>query len=410
MSKRKNKPADPAASDLPDVSAALNPDQQPDKPDNIEPLDGKDMAYSPRQQMLKEIAQSAAKREGHDNSLIVGVDPATGQEAIIRNPDVPEPDATTDDEETDTDQETDTVSESAQGAGAADQPPVPSGATPPADGSQPTGTAPTPDVYDPAKFRKLKINGEEKIVPIDQVIEAGVAAFQKQAAADQNLQLASHILDQAKRAAGINGGQQPQPAAQPQPQPLAPQMAAKLAEVSKRIQFGTPEESQQALDEFRQMIAHQTTTQVVGQMRDQVRVMMAHNSAVEKFGQDFPDIVSNEDLLNMAFNREDRLRASGDTRPFGVLYAEIGKSLREQFVPREKWPATAQPQPSPAPVQGGAQPGGMNPSQARQERKDAAVGAVTGQAAPPPSGTPKRPPTVSETIAKMARARGQEAD
>ena len=351
--------------------------------DGPQVLEGKDFAYHKRSEMLKEIARSAAAREETTEGDITTNE--QGEEVFTPAAASAKP------------------AEAAQPAGDADagEPAAAADTAAPAEGvpqgGEPQGTAPVEP--DPTKFRKVKVNGQEQYIPIEQIVERGIAAFQKETAADANLNLAAQILEQARTLQ------------QPKPQPAKTQEQAAhdqlIVETAKRIQFGTPEDAQQALMDFRNTIANEVATHVASQARTHTVAIIDQREAAKNFGNQYPDVVSDPNLLELAFTMEDRMRRMGDTRPWGTVYNEIGKELRTRYVPKEKWPATAT---GAAPAQGAPQGGSMAPSQARVERKESATAAVAGQGGGAPAKPQPKPLTPSQAIAKMAKARGQTID
>lgn len=383
MSKRRNAPeaaapeaAEPQAPvEVNEARADARPDVKPDaQKEESQPLEGKDFAYHGRAAMLKEIAKSAAEREETTEGDI-GVD-ENGNEVFIA--------AKADDEQA--------AAPEAGTAGEGDAAPAPTG--------EGEGT-PAPEALDETKFRRLVINGEEKIVPIEDIVKSGIAAYQKQSAADANLGLAAQILEQARQI------QQPQPQQRQQPQQAA--MDSLIVETAKRIQYGTPEDATQALQEFRDTIARDVSQRVASESRTHTVAIIDQREAARKFGNDYPDVVSDPNLLELAFTMEDRMRQRGDQRPWGVVYSEIGKELRTRYVPKEKWPTATQPGAAASP-QGQASATGLTPSQQRVTRKEGATAAVAGQGGGAPPAAAPKPLTPSQSIAKIAKARGQAID
>jgi len=396
MSKRKQKSLPeaggaPATTELSDATS-MNPEPRsaplPDDDKDDSPLEGQDFHYHSRAQTLKEIARSAAAREETIPGDI-GVDD-NGNEVFVpaaQGDGGEKPQAAAEPDETPAAPEDGT-----QGAGE------------PASGGDQTGAAAPAEVdehSDPSKFRRVVINGEEQFVPIDKVIERGIAAYQKETAADVNLGLAAQILEQAKAL------QQPQHREAPPKSQEQNAMDNLIVETAKRIQYGTPEDAQQALVDFRNIIAQDVATTVASQARTHTIAVIDQRDAAKQFGERYPDVVGDPNLLELAFTMEDRMRRMGDRRPWGTVYNEIGKELRERYVPKEKWPATAT---GAAPAQGAPQGGSMAPSQARVERKEKATAAVAGTGGGAPPKAEPKPLTTAQAIAKMAKARGQQID
>jgi len=398
MSKRKQKdlPESGGAPAETQLSGATNMNPEPTStplPENDEPnpLEGKDFHYHQRSQLLKEIARSAAERE-ETTAGDIGTDEA-GNEVFIPA-DAGEAGA-----------KPAAAGESADGEEQGTEGDGEEGAQAPAGGDAQQGSAapaPVDEHADPNKFRRVVINGQEQFVPIDKVIERGIAAYQKETAADVNLGLAAQILEQAKAL------QQPQHREAPPKSQEQNAMDNLIVETAKRIQYGTPEDAQQALVDFRNIIAQDVATTVASQARTHTIAVIDQRDAAKQFGEKYPDVVSDPNLLELAFSMEDRMRRMGDQRPWGTVYNEIGKELRERYVPKEKWPATAGG--GAAPAQGAPQGGSMAPSQARVQRKENATAAVAGTGGGAPPKAEPKPLTTAQAIAKMAKARGQQID
>lgn len=273
----------------------------------------------------------------------------------------------------------------------------------PIEGSQPTEPATTEPAA--SAMRKIIVDGQEIEVPVEKVIERGVATMQKETAADERLKAAEKLYTEALAFANkVIAGNQPQPTDQPTNQPTPAEYAAELA---RRIQFGTPQEGAAAVQE---LIAMAAGTQ--NNLLSQVTQVVDQRTAAQQFANEFKDLVGDPFAMKLVFAREKELRAEAEARgesigPFNEFYKRIGDEVRSYRTGLMQSGSQAAPNPNPTPTPtptGGAQPATQ---QGRAAAKAAAPKAVTGAAAVPAQNPAPKPKTTAEAISDMARARGQ---
>ncbi len=255
--------------------------------------------------------------------------------------------------------------------------------------------------------RKIIVDGQEIEVPVEKVIDRGVATLQKETAADERLKAAEKLYTEALAFAN-RMVQQGGPGANPQ-QPQGQQMspAEYAAELARRIQFGTPQEGAAAVQELIQMASG-----VQGNLLDQVTQVVDQRTAAQQFASEFKDLVSDPYAMKLVFARERELRAEAQAKgesigPFNEVYKRIGDEVRSYRTGLMQSGSQAAPNPTPTPTPTptrGAQPA---QAQGRAAAKAAAPKAVTGAAAVPTQNSALKPKTMAETISEMARARGQ---
>lgn len=172
-----------------------------------------------------------------------------------------------------------------------------------------------PEAIDPPLV-KIKVDGEEKEVPKDKVLDAGIRALQKESSADKRLEEATRLLREIQ-----------QKYEQPQKQ-QAPSQEWDDATVVYALEHGTEEQKAYAVSLLRgrdkatpEAIMQQTTQHVLN--------TVDFKQASEWFASEYKDVVSDPYLLQLASIQEDKLRAEGDTRPRKELYKAIGDSLRK---------------------------------------------------------------------------------
>lgn len=172
-----------------------------------------------------------------------------------------------------------------------------------------------PEAIEPAVV-KIKVDGEEKEVPKDKVLDAGIRALQKESSADKRLEEATRLLREIQ-----------QKYEQPQKQ-QAPSQEWDDATIVYALEHGNEEQKAYAVSLLRgrdkatpEAIVQQTTRHVLD--------TVDFRQASEWFASEYKDIVSDPYLLQLASIQEDKLRAEGDTRPRKELYKTIGDGLRK---------------------------------------------------------------------------------
>ena len=181
----------------------------------------------------------------------------------------------------------------------------------------------------------LIVNGKPMKVKASQVQEAGVRALQKDFAADQKLELATRLLEEAKRRAE---GQPPVPTgAQPDARSTSGAVQEKSdGELAELLQFGTKEQAATAIAEIRRRDAGAVTQDglkefIAKELPAAVSSHLAFHSAVTEAQSTYKDIFADPYLTSLFHMEEHRARQAGDARPHAELYKLIGDGIRTHF-------------------------------------------------------------------------------
>lgn len=227
----------------------------------------------------------------------------------------------------------------------------------------------------PATFR-IKVNGQEKELTIDELI----ARAQKVDSADEYLRNASELYQEAQKRGAPNSETPPtRPAAD------TGTVDEEDLALARAIQIGTEEEAVQAVRKLR--ARGPSTDDLVRQIDDR----MLFQTAIQQFQQEFPDIVGNPRLYQMAIQEDARLVRGGDKRPYHERYTEVGNGIRSWL----KDVAGAVTEPA------------KNTLKDKQSRKESAPTPPKPVASKAPQAQEEeREPTTQEVIAEMAKVRG----
>ena len=191
----------------------------------VEPAAAEPSPYiNPRKAIMDEIAAAAFKQHAEEASEGASV-PSVDDEHNITEPAAAEPE------------------EPAPAAVASEEPATPSAATPEVLPAASAG-APASESIDPEADYMVVVEGQELTVKGKTIIDAGRRTLQKEASADHKLRLASQLLEEAERRSAAT----PQGAASEEPKAPTGKTEAQLAH---DLQFGTPEESTNAVRELR---------------------------------------------------------------------------------------------------------------------------------------------------------------
>ena len=252
--------------------------------------------------------------------------------------------------------------------------------------------APAP--IDPNAEVELIVAGKHVKVKASQVQEAGVRALQKDFAADQKLELATKLLEEAKRRAE---GQPPVPTgAQPAAHPASAVQEKSDGELAELLQFGTKEQAATAIAEIRRRDAGAVTQDglkefIAKELPAAVSSHLAFHSAVTEAQSSYKDIFADPYLTSLFHMEEHKARQAGDARPHAELYKAIGDGIRTHFK-----------------LQAPAAPG---PTLAEKQATKAAMPSVPKLASTRIENTAPAPKTREEAregvIAKMQATRGQ---
>lgn len=269
----------------------------------------------------------------------------------------------------------------------------------PVEPSTPSETAPTPpeqplEAAAPDPEEELLIEGQAVKVPTSKLLDAGRRTFQKEAAADHRLQVASKLLEEAERRLAATP-----PGAEPSPPP-APAGSNTEAELAHMLQFGTPEQSAEAVRQLRGGGVDESRIQSLADERARMAARDEMEFARGKafIQKEYSDILTKDSMRGLFFSEDSRLLAAGDRRPYVERYRAIGDQMRKDF-------GLVKPAPQ---VQAAGEPS-KGTVAARQAAKAAAPSVPRTAAARlgEGGGEQAKPKTSTEIIASMAAARGK---
>jgi hypothetical protein len=228
----------------------------------------------------------------------------------------------------------------------------------------------------PAK-RKLKINGVEKEVTEDELLELA----QKSAAADDTFQKAAKLRAEAESLA----------APKPPVKDVSADDSAELLALARALQVGTDEEAVAALRKLKAPAPPPAVS--ADEVYRAIDAKLAFNDAIRTFETEYADLVKDSRLDRMIMDKDNEMVKAGDKRPFMVRYREIGDEVRA-WVKSIAGPTAAAP---PA-----------DPLLEKAARKAAApaVPIPAGGKAPPTQSEDEPEPSVQEILAQMSKARG----
>lgn len=260
--------------------------------------------------------------------------------------------------------------------------------------AEPDATPPATTEATPLETIRVKVDGEEFDAPKAEVEDyGGIKAFQIAKAAENRLKKANETVakTQQTHAALVNWIQQQQQAQQPQ---LTPdQLIASKIDV---IRYGTPEESAAALREVLEKSNPRIDQNALVQASTQIAVSkMQQSLAVEKFKEEFVDVVSNPLVLKLASTLENEriaeMQKAGHSPDWSSFYKQLGNEVRNVFGKPS--------QPAQTPTNG-------TPSQSEKEARKASI--VTLPTASARAELPKesKPETRADTLNQMRQSRG----
>lgn len=210
--------------------------------------------------------------------------------------------------------------------------------------------APIPEpsaLFDPAKEYEVTIDGQKVMVAGQKLLDAGFRTFQKEAAADYRLELASKLLREAEQRSATS------------PAPIVPAAPSgpSDAELAEALQFGTPEQASKALSTLRERMAvdpKQLSSIVATQARQAAEDAVLFNQASTFAQQEYSDIFSNDYLKRLWLSEEKRRRTpkeqggEGDNSPYMEFYKSLGDDLRKGLNLQK--PTAPAPTPAAAPT------------------------------------------------------------
>ena len=189
------------------------------------------------------------------------------------------------------------------------------------------------EAIDPNTEIDLIIDGKPTKVKASQILDVGKRAMQKELAADQRLQLATQLLDEAtKRSQGQPSAQD----AQPQERIEKTVQAKSDAELAKLLQYGSEDEAAHAIAEIRRrdtaVVTQDSLQEFIGKhLPAAVSAQLTFHQAVTEARRDYADIFANPDLTTLFHVKEHQARQAGDARPHAELYKALGDGIRATF-------------------------------------------------------------------------------
>jgi hypothetical protein len=251
------------------------------------------------------------------------------------------------------------------------------------------------------QYVRIVVDGEEREVPLSQIMDAGKRTLQKESAADRRLEEATRLLNEAKQRAAM--AQQGPPATRQDAPPAKKPDAKKLLEA---IRYAEDDEAEQALNDLLSSMGGKPAEtngmrrEDVIALAENVMVVKDHMGRFQRPPEDggFGDIAKDPDLYSMAGNLANTMRAQGrfdDTN--WQHYQQVGEAVRkwrDTFVQRYA--------PKREPVED---------MTAKKERKRSTVSVtpanVKSESSSKPTKTKTHVEIAREGIADIMRARGQ---
>lgn len=194
---------------------------------------------------------------------------------------------------------------------------------------------PAPEPEPAPEVRKVKVDGRELEVPIDDL----VATYQKNTAADRRLKEAAEILEQARQLAAQTQAAEPEPAPAATPVETPEELKKQAAELLDKLYDGDKESASEALvNLLAKARGDSPSTPAPVQavvdpdvLTSQVLERMALNAAFERVKTDYPDIIADPNLEMVAAMQINQRVAAGESRADAMLlvadsiYQSLGK-------------------------------------------------------------------------------------
>ena len=249
---------------------------------------------------------------------------------------------------------------------------------------------PATESLNPDSDYEVVVEGQKVLVKGSTIIEAGKRTLQKEAAADHKLRLASQLLEEAERRSAAT------PPGAPAEQPPASKGITE-EQLAHALQFGTPEESTNAV---RELLARGSSETRILQLSEERARLVAADEFEFRRGQallhrDFKDLMERPALRRLFESEDARMLQGGDRRPYGERYRAIGEQLRKDFG------LSAPTAPIAAPTAGTVAARQVAKAKAPTVPRTAAARLGEG------GGELVKPITPSDVIAGMAAARGK---
>lgn len=268
----------------------------------------------------------------------------------------------------------------------------------------PEAVAPTVEQPTTIETVKVKVDGEEFLVPKTEVDEAGgIAAYQRDKASEKRFKQSNEALAEAKRIAAWFAQQQ-----QAKAEPEKPKVSDQEFLMSKMdvIRFGTPEEGAAAL---REVMERSTTRIDPNSIIEQATAKIRHDAAVSDFDKEFSDLVTNPVLLKaIVAIRNERIEQHQKARQpiadWATFYRQIGNEVRTAVGGRPHQ-STA----TPATAAATAPTGTTSQVSDKEARKSSIVNLPTAGSRAAPAEVQK-PESREDIIKDMRKSRGLHVD
>ncbi len=258
------------------------------------------------------------------------------------------------------------------------------------------------------RVHKLTVNGRQIEIPEADVIRAAEQAVFAQA----HLQEAKRLYDEAQRlrAPETDSSARPSPpaASAPASQPAPSLDRNALLEFARTVLYGDEEKVADATDRLIRQVQPQSQAvdqnTIVQDVTGRVSAQLQLRQDILTFADEYKDLVQDDELAAMAGRRAQALREhyaqTGSPKPELEIMREAGNHVRDRL---QNWRGGAsQAEPEPAPVPPPAPQGDSPRTVIKRATPNAPAAAGASLSTPGP-----RPPTPSDIVNQMRKARGQ---
>ena len=176
---------------------------------------------------------------------------------------------------------------------------------------------------------KVVVDGEEREVPLSDILDAGRKTYQKESAADKRLREATELL---KRAQSQDRAQAPPTGVREQPDQDDDLGVSdeEIAQIVSDIQYGSSEAATEATKRLLKMSRGQGAAPAASVTPDDVERIVKYNEIRTRFTSEFKDIEKDARLYNMATVRANELLQAGEPDDWST-YEKAGKEIRSWF-------------------------------------------------------------------------------